>query len=145
MVLIPSVKATIPFLLRRPNSVICFPSVFLVKLADGNILILDLSLPLLFKKSTIETLSITGDVFGIETTDVTPPDKAALLKVLKFSLYSYPGSPTKTLISTMPGIRICFFKSILSTELGKFPLATFFPTALIKPFESIINPPTSFI
>ena len=34
------------------------------------------------------TLSITGEVFGIETTDVTPPDNAALLNVLKFSLYS---------------------------------------------------------
>jgi len=60
----------------------------LVKLAQGKILIFDLSLPLLFKKSTIETLSITGNVLGIETTDVTPPDSAALLKVLKLSLYS---------------------------------------------------------
>ena len=50
--------------------------------------ILDLSLPLLFKKSTIDTLSITGDVFGIVTTDVTPPARAASLNVLKFSLYS---------------------------------------------------------
>ena len=65
--------------------------------------IFDLSLPLRLRKSTIETLSITGFVLGIVTTEVTPPDKAALLKVLKFSLYSYPGSPTKTLISTSPG------------------------------------------
>ena len=64
------------------------PSVFLVNEAVGKILIFDLSLPLLFKKSTIETLSITGLVFGIVTTEVTPPDKAALLNVLKFSLYS---------------------------------------------------------
>ena len=34
-ILIPSVKAIIPFLLRSPNSVICFPSVFFVKLAAG--------------------------------------------------------------------------------------------------------------
>ena len=59
-----------------------------VKEAVGNMFILDLSLPLLLRKSTIETLSITGFVFGIVTTEVTPPDKAALLKVLKFSLYS---------------------------------------------------------
>ena len=31
---------------------------------------------------------IIGLVIGIVTTDVTPPAKAALLKVLKFSLYS---------------------------------------------------------
>ena len=118
---------------------------FLVKVAVGNILIEALSLPLRFKKSTIETLSITGDVFGIETTEVTPPDKAAPLKVLKFSLYSYPGSPTKTFISTMPGIKTLFFKSILVAAAGKFPFVTFFPTALIRPFEPIIKPPTSFI
>ena len=64
------------------------PSIFFVKEAQGKILIFDLSLPLLLKKSTIETLSITGSVFGMVTTDVTPPDKAALLRVLKFSLYS---------------------------------------------------------
>ena len=64
------------------------PSTFFVREAQGKIFILDLSLPLLFKKSTIDTLSITGSVFGIVTTEVTPPDKAALLRVLKFSLYS---------------------------------------------------------
>jgi len=63
------------------------PSIFCVKEAQGNIFILDLSLPLLFKKSTIETLSIIGSVLGIVTTEVTPPDNAALLNVLKFSLY----------------------------------------------------------
>ena len=88
MVLIPSVNAVIPFFLSKPNSVICLPSVFRVRLAAGKILILDLSLPLRFKKSTIETLSITGDVLGIDTTDVTPPATAASLNVLKFSLYS---------------------------------------------------------
>ena len=48
----------------------------------------------------METLSITGFVFGIVTTDVTPPAKAASLN----DLYSYskPKSP-KTLISTIPG------------------------------------------
>jgi len=81
----------------------------------------------------------------METTEVTPPDKAALLNVLKFSLYSYPGSPTKTLISTIPGIKICLLRSILSAEEGKLPLATFLPTALIEPLESIIKPPISSI
>ena len=84
----PSVKAIIPFLCNNPNSVIIFPSRFFVSEAEGKMLIFDLSLPLLFRKSTIETLSITGSVFGIVTTDVTPPDNAALLNVLKFSLYS---------------------------------------------------------
>ncbi len=36
---------------------------------------------LLFVKSNMEPLSITGIVFGIVTTEVTPPDKAASLKV----------------------------------------------------------------
>ena len=97
------------------------------------------------RKSTIETLSITGEVLGIETTDVTPPDKAALLSVLKFSLYSKPGSPTKTLISTIPGIKTFFLRSILSAPEGMLPLATFFPTSFIWPLESIINPPISSI
>ena len=88
IVLTPSVNAIIPFFAKRPNSVMLVPSILWVKDAHGKIFILDLSLPLLFKKSTIETLSIIGSVFGIVTTEVTPPDKAALLKVLKFSLYS---------------------------------------------------------
>ena len=84
----PSVNAIIPLLWRRPNSVILFPSIFFVSDAHGKMFIRDLSLPLLFRKSTIDTLSIIGSVFGIVTTEVTPPAKAALLKVLKFSLYS---------------------------------------------------------
>ena len=56
------------------------PSIFCVREAHGKIFIFDLSLPLLFKKSTIETLSITGSVLGIVTTEVTPPDKAHYLK-----------------------------------------------------------------
>ena len=64
------------------------PSIFFVRAALGKTLILDLSLPRLFKKSTIETLSIIGSVLGIVTTEVTPPASAALLRVLKFSLYS---------------------------------------------------------
>ena len=88
IVLIPSVNAIIPLLCRRPNSVIFVPSVPFVRDAVGNIFIFDLSLPRLFKKSTIETLSIIGSVLGIVTTEVTPPHNAALLKVLKFSLYS---------------------------------------------------------
>ena len=64
------------------------PSIFLVRAALGKTFILDLSLPRLFKKSTIETLSIIGSVLGIVTTEVTPPARAALLSVLKFSLYS---------------------------------------------------------
>ena len=88
MVFNPSVNAIIPLLCNKPNSVIFFPSRFSVKDAHGKILIFDLSLPLLFKKSTIETSSITGLVFGMVTTDVTPPANAASLRVLKFSLYS---------------------------------------------------------
>ena len=86
--MVPSVKPIIPFFCNKPNSVIFVPSRFFVREAVGNILIFDLSLPLLFRKSTIETLSITGIVFGIVTTEVTPPESAALLNVLKFSLYS---------------------------------------------------------
>ena len=110
-----------------------------VREAHGKILILDLSLPLLFKKSTIETLSITGSVLGIVTTEVTPPDKAALLKVLKFSLYSYPGSPTNTLISTSPGKIYLPFKSIGFSLVGKLFVFTFFPIASILPSSPIIN------
>ena len=120
------------------------PSVFTVNAAVGKIFILDLSLPLLLRKSTIETLSITGFVLGIVTTDVTPPDKAASLKVLKFSLYSKPGSPTNTRISTKPG-NICFpFKSITFSRDGMLLVFTFLPTASILPFSPIINPPVSF-
>ena len=140
----PSVNAIIPFFWRRPNSVILLPSRLLVKDAVGKMLILDLSRPLRFKKSTIDTLSIIGSVLGIVTTDVTPPDKAALLSVLKFSLYSYPGSPTKTLMSTIPG-NICLpWRSITFSLEGILFLLTFFPIASTKPFSSIINPPTSF-
>ena len=73
-----------PFFDNSPNSVISFPSMFLVSVAAGKIFMPDLSLSLLKIKSTIDTLSITGLVFGIETTDVTPPESAALLKLLKF-------------------------------------------------------------
>ena len=121
------------------------PSVFFVSAAHGKILIFDLSLPLLFKKSTIETLSIIGSVFGIVTTDVTPPDKAALLKVLKFSLYSYPGSPTKTLISTNPGKMYLPFKSIGFSLVGRLLVFTFFPMASMLPSSLIISPPISLI
>ena len=121
------------------------PSTFCVRDAHGNILILDLSRPLRFKKSTIETLSITGSVLGIVTTDVTPPDRAALLKVLKFSLYSYPGSPTKTLISTKPGNIYFPFKSIGFSLDGKLFVFTFFPIASILPSSPTISPPFSLI
>ena len=36
----------------------------------------------------LQSKGIIGFVFGMVTTEVTPPDKAALLNVLKFSLYS---------------------------------------------------------
>ena len=121
------------------------PSRFFVKDAVGNIFIFALSLPLLFKKSTIETLSITGSVLGIVTTDVTPPDNAASLKVLKFSLYSNPGSPTKTLISTIPGIMYFSFRSIYFSLDGILFVLTFFPTASIFPFSPTIKPPISSI
>ena len=134
-----------PFLCNKPNSVIFIPSIFFVRLADGYILILDLSLPLLFKKSTIETLSTTGLVFGSVTTEVTPPDNAALLNVLKFSLYSYPGSPEKTLMSTNPGNMYFSFKSINFSLDGILFVLTFFPAASIFPFSSIIIPPISSI
>ena len=120
IVFVTSVKPMMPFLDNNPNSVISFPSMFLVSVAAGKIFIPDLSLPLLKIKSTIDTLSIAGLVFGIETTDVTPPDSAALLKLLKFSLYSKPGSPTKTFISTIPGIKTLLFKSIFSDFDGIF-------------------------
>ena len=119
------------------------PSIFLVSDAQGKILILDLSLPLLLKKSTIETLSITGSVLGIVTTEVTPPDNAALLKVLKFSLYSYPGSPTNTLMSTIPGNIYLPLKSIGFSLLGRLFVLTFFPIASILPSSPIIKPPVS--
>ena len=105
------------------------PSVPFVNEAVGYMLIFDLSLPRLFKKSTIDTLSIIGSVFGIVTTEVTPPDNAALLKVLKFSLYSKPGSPTKTLISTNPGNIYFPFRSITFSRDGILFVFTFLPTA----------------
>ena len=70
---------------------------------------------------------------------------AALLKVLKFSLYSYPGSPTKTLISTIPGNIYLPFKSVGFSLVGKLFVFTFFPIASIFPSSPIINPPFSFI
>ena len=121
------------------------PSIFLVSDAHGKILILDLSLPLLFKKSTIDTLSIIGLVLGMVTTEVTPPERAASLSVLKFSLYSKPGSPTKTLISTNPGKRCFPFKSTGFSRVGRLFVFTFFPTASILPSSPTIKPPTSLI
>jgi hypothetical protein len=88
---------------------------------------------------------MTGIVFGIVTTEVTPPDKAASLKVLKFSLYSKPGSPTNTLISTIPGIDMLLLQSITSQSFGALSLDTFLPIAFIFPFSSIKIPPTSSI
>ena len=70
---------------------------------------------------------------------------AALLKVLKFSLYSYPGSPTKTLMSTIPGNIYLPFKSVGFSLVGKLFVFTFFPIASILPSSPIINPPFSFI
>ena len=70
---------------------------------------------------------------------------AALLKVLKFSLYSYPGSPTKTLISTIPGNIYLPFKSVVFSLVGKLFVFTFFPIASIFPSSPIINPPFSFM
>ena len=145
MVLTPSVNAIMPLFANNPNSVMLVPSIFCVREAHGKIFIFDLSLPLLFKKSTIETLSITGSVLGIVTTEVTPPDKAALLKVLKFSLYSYPGSPTNTLMSTSPGKIYLPFKSIGFSLVGKLFVFTFLPIASIFPFSPTIKPPFSFI
>ena len=136
-------KPIIPFFCKRPNSFILLPSRFLVKVAVGYIFIFDLSRPLLFKKSTMETLSITGEVFGIVTTDVTPPAKAALLNVLKFSLYSKPGSPTKTLISIKPGNIYFSLRSMNFSREGILFLFTFFPIASIFPFSFIIKPPNS--
>ena len=94
-------------------------------------------------KSTIETLSIMGFVFGIVTIDVTPPAKAAWLRVLKFSLYSYPGSPTKAFISTNPGIKILSFKSIISASLLASVFFTFFPIAFTFPLSFKIKEPFS--
>ena len=143
IVFTPSVNPTIPFPLSKPNSVILVPSRFFVSVAVGRIFIFDLSRPRLFKKSTIDTLSITGDVFGIVTTEVTPPASAALLNVLKFSLYSNPGSPTKTRISTIPGNIYFSFKSINFSLDGILFLLTFLPIASIFPFSLTIKPPSS--
>ena len=49
----------------------------LVKVAIGNILMIDLSLDLLLTKSNVETLSIRGKVLGMVATPVTPPETAA--------------------------------------------------------------------
>ena len=80
--LIPSVKPMAPLSFNNPNSVISFPSKFFVKEAKEWILIKDLSRALLLIKSNVGTSSITGSVFGIVTTEVTPPEIAAWLKVL---------------------------------------------------------------
>ena len=117
----------------------------MVNAALGYTLILDLSLPRLFKKSTIDTLSIIGSVLGIVTTDVTPPASAALLNVLKFSLYSNPGSPAKTLMSTKPGNIYLPFKSTIFSREGILLVLTFLPIASTNPCSPIINPPFSLI
>ena len=79
---VPSKLKVDPLFFKRPNSHIFVPSASFVKVAVGNIFIFDLSRPLLWMKSTIDTLSITGLVLGIVTTDVIPPAKAASLKDL---------------------------------------------------------------
>ena len=97
---------------------------------------------------TLSNAALSGGVTSVVTmvtTDVTPPDNAALLKVLKFSLYSYPGSPTKTLISTIPGNIYLPFKSVGFSLVGKLFVFTFFPIASIFPSSPIINPPFSFM
>ena len=90
-------------------------------------------------------MSIRGLVLGIVTIEVTPPAKAALLNVLKFSLYSYPGSPTNAFISTIPGINILFLRSITSAVEDASVLLMSLPIDLIFPFSPIITDPFSSI
>ena len=86
-----------------------------------------------------------GLVFGIVTIEVTPPASAALVRVLKFSLYSNPGSPTKAFMSTTPGIATFPFKSIFSENLEASEIFVFFPIDFIFPFSLIIILPISSI
>ena len=74
---VPSVNPHAPLSFKRPNSVMSNPLAPLVKVAIGNILMIDLSLDLLLTKSNVETLSISGKVLGMVATPVTPPETAA--------------------------------------------------------------------
>jgi hypothetical protein len=69
-----------------------------------------LSLALLLIKSKVETLSITGLVFGIVTTDVTPPEMQLGLRFYNF-LYIQNLVHQQILSIYYPGIAILFLQS----------------------------------
>ena len=85
-----------------------------------------------------------GSVLGIVTTDVTPPAKAALLKVLKF-LYIH-NLVLQQKLSYLLDLEIytLFLRSIIFSLDGILFVLTFLPIASIDPFSPIIKPPFSF-
>ena len=65
------------------------------------------------KNSSISGLSIGGDVSGLVTRQVTPPEIAAADAVRKLSLWRSPGSHIFAPISTIPGAKHAPLQSIV--------------------------------
>ena len=64
-------------------------------------------------------LSIAGDVFGMQTTEVNPPRAAAAVPVAMFSLAVWPGSRKCTCKSIRPGQTIFPSHRNFSMSVGR--------------------------
>ena len=116
--LAPSVKASAPAALRRPNSVISWPLRPLVSAAMGLTWTMPVSRARRSTKSTCSGSSMAGTVSGWHTIVVTPPAAAAWLAEAKVSRYSAPGSPMKARMSIRPGATTLPLQSITSVPSG---------------------------
>ena len=82
--------------------------------------------------ATVPALSIAGDVFGMQTTEVNPPRAAAAVPVAMVSLAVWPGSRRWTCRSIRPGQTTIPF-GVEPFDVLRAPGAAFLPTAAIFP------------
>ena len=68
--------------------------------------------------ATVPALSMAGDVFGMQTTEVNPPRAAAAVPLAMFSLAVWPGSRKCTCKSIRPGQTIFPVASKRSISFG---------------------------
>ena len=82
--------------------------------------------------ATVPALSMGGDVFGMQTSEVKPPRAAAAVPVMMVSLAVWPGSRKCTCRSISPGQTTCPLASNLSVSAGACCAASG-PSAAILP------------